>query len=93
MTTVFGKVKFGSYAGPLGDKYLNQNINSPDQVVLAQWRKGELLNVWPKAFAGDGLRLPGTGAEVARDGHARSAARRPIASPGRRSDPVRCLPM
>ena len=50
MTTVFGKVKFGSYAGPLGDKYLNQNVNSPEQVVLAQWRKGELLNVWPKAF-------------------------------------------
>lgn len=51
MSTVFGKVKFGSYAGPLGDKYSNQNINSPEQVVLAQWRKGELLNVWPKANA------------------------------------------
>ncbi len=51
MTTVFGKVKFGSYAGPLGDKYVNQNVNSPEQVVFAQWRKGELLNVWPKANA------------------------------------------
>lgn len=51
MTTVFGKVKFGNYAGPLGDKYTNQNVNSPEQVVLAQWRKGELLNVWPKANA------------------------------------------
>ena len=38
-------------AGPLGDKYMNQNINSPNQVVFAQWRKGELLNVWPKANA------------------------------------------
>lgn len=51
MTTVFGPVKFGNYAGPLGDKYMNQNINSPNQVVFAQWRKGELLNVWPKANA------------------------------------------
>ncbi len=51
MMTVFGKTKFGSYAGPLGDSYLNQNVNSPEHVVLAQWRKGELLNVWPKANA------------------------------------------
>jgi branched-chain amino acid transport system substrate-binding protein len=51
MTTVFGKVKFGNWAGPLGDKYTNQNVYSPDHSVLAQWRKGELLNVWPKVNA------------------------------------------
>jgi branched-chain amino acid transport system substrate-binding protein len=51
MVTVFGKVKFGNWAGPLGDQYTNQNIYSPDHSVLAQWRGGELLNVWPKANA------------------------------------------
>ena len=51
MTTVFGKVKFGNWAGPLGDPYTNQNIYSPDHSVLAQWRGGKLLNVWPKANA------------------------------------------
>jgi len=51
MTTVFGKVKFGNYAGPLGDPYTNQNIYSPEHSVLAQWRSGKLLNVWPKANA------------------------------------------
>jgi branched-chain amino acid transport system substrate-binding protein len=51
MTTVFGKVKFGNWEGPLGDKYTNQNIYSREHSVLAQWRKGELLNVWPKANA------------------------------------------
>lgn len=51
MTTVFGKTKFGAYKGPLGDDYLNQNVNSPEHVVLAQWRKGVLLNVYPKANA------------------------------------------
>jgi len=51
MTTVFGKVKFGNYAGPLGDPYTNQNIYSPEHSVLAQWRGGKLLNVWPKANA------------------------------------------
>jgi branched-chain amino acid transport system substrate-binding protein len=51
MTTVFGKVKFGNWAGPLGDKYTNQNIYSPEHSVLAQWRGGKLLNVWPKANA------------------------------------------
>jgi branched-chain amino acid transport system substrate-binding protein len=51
MTTVFGKVKFGNWAGPLGDQYTNQNIYSRDHSVLAQWRKGALLNVWPKANA------------------------------------------
>jgi branched-chain amino acid transport system substrate-binding protein len=50
-TTVFGKVKFGNYAGPLGDPYTNQNIYSPDHSVLAQWRGGKLLNVWPKSNA------------------------------------------
>jgi branched-chain amino acid transport system substrate-binding protein len=29
MTTVFGKVKFGNWPGPLGDQYTNQNIYSP----------------------------------------------------------------
>ena len=49
MKTVFGKVKFGNYAGPLGDQYTNQNIYSPEHSVLAQWSKeGKLLNVWPK---------------------------------------------
>ncbi len=48
MTTVFGKVKFGNWVGPLGDQYTNQNIYSPEHSVLAQWRGGKLLNVWPK---------------------------------------------
>ncbi|NLT23919.1 MAG: ABC transporter substrate-binding protein [Syntrophorhabdus sp.] len=51
MSTVFGKVKFGNWTGPLGDKYTNQNIYSPDHSVLAQWRDGKLLNVYPKANA------------------------------------------
>ena len=51
MTTVFGKLKFGNWSGPLGDQYTNQNIYSRDHSVLAQWRNGELLNVWPKANA------------------------------------------
>ena len=50
-TTVFGKVKFGSWTGPAGDHYTNQNIYSPEHSVLAQWRDGKLLNVWPKAYA------------------------------------------
>jgi len=61
MTTVFGKVKFGNYAGPLGDQYKNQNVNSPDQIVMAQWRKGELLNVWPKSFAETNYVFPDPG--------------------------------
>jgi branched-chain amino acid transport system substrate-binding protein len=48
MKTVFGKVKFGKYKGPLGDEYTNQNVNSPEHSVLAQWKDGKLLNVWPK---------------------------------------------
>ncbi len=51
METVFGKVKFGNWNGPLGDHYTNQNIYSPDHSVLAQWRGGKLLNVWPKENA------------------------------------------
>lgn len=51
MRTVFGKVKFGSYKGPLGDSYTNQNVYSPEHSVLAQWQDGKLLNVWPKANA------------------------------------------
>lgn len=48
MVTVFGKVKFGNWKGPLGDQYTNQNIYSLDHSVLAQWRGGKLLNVYPK---------------------------------------------
>jgi branched-chain amino acid transport system substrate-binding protein len=51
MTTVFGKVKFGNWKGPLGDQYTNQNIYSPEHSVLAQWRGGKLLNVYPKNVA------------------------------------------
>jgi len=51
MTTVFGKVKFGNWDGPLGDHYTNQNIYSPEHSVMAQWRGGKLLNVWPKENA------------------------------------------
>ncbi len=58
MTTVFGKVKFGNWAGPLGDAYTNQNVYSPEHSVLAQWKDGQLLNVWPKANAETGLTFP-----------------------------------
>jgi branched-chain amino acid transport system substrate-binding protein len=51
MTTVFGKVKFGNWTGPIGDKYTNQNIYSPEHSVMAQWLGGKLLNVWPKSNA------------------------------------------
>jgi branched-chain amino acid transport system substrate-binding protein len=51
MTTMFGRVKFGSYKGPLGDEYTNQNVHSPEHSVLAQWKEGKLLNVWPKENA------------------------------------------
>ncbi len=60
MTTVFGKVKFGNWSGPLGDKYTNQNIYSPDHSVLAQWLGGKLLNVWPKANAETNYVFPDT---------------------------------
>ena len=60
MTTVFGKVKFGNWAGPLGDKYTNQNINSLDHSVLAQWLDGKLLNVWPKSNAETNYVFPDT---------------------------------
>ena len=49
--TVFGKTKFGNWTGPTGEPFTNQNINSKDHSVLAQWKKGELLDVYPKAFA------------------------------------------
>jgi branched-chain amino acid transport system substrate-binding protein len=58
MTTVFGKVKFGNYAGPLGDTYTNQNVYSPEHSVLAQWKDGQLLNVWPKSNAETSLTFP-----------------------------------
>jgi len=61
MTTVFGKVKFGNWTGPTGDPFTNQNIYSPEQSVLAQWRDGQLLNVWPKAFAETALVFPDPG--------------------------------
>jgi len=60
MTTIFGKVKFGNWAGPLGDKYTNQNIYSPEHSVLAQWLNGKLLNVWPKANAETDYVFPDT---------------------------------
>jgi branched-chain amino acid transport system substrate-binding protein len=58
MTTVFGKVKFGNWKGPLGDQYTNQNIYSPDHSVLAQWRAGKLLNVYPKNNAETDIVFP-----------------------------------
>jgi len=58
MTTVFGKVKFGNYAGPLGDPYTNQNVYSPEHSVLAQWKDGQLLNVWPKEYAETAMTFP-----------------------------------
>jgi branched-chain amino acid transport system substrate-binding protein len=58
MQTVFGKTKFGNWKGPLGDQYTNQNIYSRDHSVLAQWRKGELLNVYPKANAETDMVFP-----------------------------------
>jgi branched-chain amino acid transport system substrate-binding protein len=58
MTTVFGKVKFGNWAGPLGDAYTNQNIYSPEHSVMAQWKDGQLLNVWPKTNAETTLTFP-----------------------------------
>jgi branched-chain amino acid transport system substrate-binding protein len=61
MTTVFGKVKFGNWTGPTGDPFTNQNIYSPEHSVLAQWRDGQLLNVWPKAVAETTLVFPDPG--------------------------------
>jgi branched-chain amino acid transport system substrate-binding protein len=58
MTTIFGKVKFGKFKGPLGDEYTNQNIHSPEHSVLAQWKNGKLLNVWPKANAETDFTFP-----------------------------------
>ena len=58
LTTVFGKVKFGNWTGPLGDAYTNQNVYSPEHSVMAQWKDGQLLNVWPKAFAETTLTFP-----------------------------------
>ena len=37
--TVFGKTKFGNWTGPTGEPFTNQNINSKDHSVLAQWKK------------------------------------------------------
>jgi branched-chain amino acid transport system substrate-binding protein len=61
MVTVFGKVKFGTWTGPTGDPFTNQNVYSPEHSVLAQWRDGQLLNVWPKAFAETALVFPDPG--------------------------------
>lgn len=58
LTTVFGKTKFGNWAGPLGDPYTNQNVYSPEHSVMAQWKDGQLLNVWPKQFAETSLTFP-----------------------------------
>ena len=58
MTTVFGKVKFGNWTGPVGDNYTNQNVYSPEHSVMAQWKSGQLLNVWPKRFAETAIVFP-----------------------------------
>jgi branched-chain amino acid transport system substrate-binding protein len=58
MVTVFGKVKFGNWTGPTGDPFTNQNVYSPEHSVMAQWKGGQLLNVWPKAFAEAALTFP-----------------------------------
>jgi branched-chain amino acid transport system substrate-binding protein len=58
MDTVFGKVKFGNWTGPTGDPFTNQNVYSLEHSVLAQWQKGQLLNVWPKEFAETKLVFP-----------------------------------
>jgi len=58
MTTVFGKVKFGNWTGPLGDTYTNQNVYSPEHSVMAQWKDGQLLNVWPRSNAETSLIFP-----------------------------------
>jgi branched-chain amino acid transport system substrate-binding protein len=58
MTTVFGKVKFGNWTGPVGDNYTNQNVYSPEHSVMAQWKGGQLLNVWPKRFAETAIVFP-----------------------------------
>jgi branched-chain amino acid transport system substrate-binding protein len=63
MSTVFGKVKFGSWTGPTGDPFTNQNVYSLEHSVLAQWQKGQLLNVWPKEFAEAKLVFPDPGAK------------------------------
>ena len=51
MQTAFGKTKFGNWKSVLGEQYTNQNIYSRDHSVMAQWRGGELLNVYPKVNA------------------------------------------
>jgi len=61
MTTVFGKVRFGAWTGPTGDPFTNQNVYSPEHSVLAQWQKGQLLNVWPQAVAESKLVFPDPG--------------------------------
>ena len=58
LKTAFGKTKFGNWAGPLGDPYTNQNVYSRDHSVMAQWRNGLLLNVYPKASAETGYVFP-----------------------------------
>ena len=58
MTTVFGKVKFGNWTGPTGDPFTNQNVYSPEHSVMAQWKGGQLLNVWPASFAEAKLSFP-----------------------------------
>jgi branched-chain amino acid transport system substrate-binding protein len=58
METVFGKVKFGNWTGPTGEPFTNQNVYSLEHSVMAQWQKGQLLNVWPKEFAETKLVFP-----------------------------------
>lgn len=61
MQTAFGKTKFGNWKSVLGDQYTNQNIYSRDHSVMAQWRGGELLNVYPKANAEVDIVFPDPG--------------------------------
>ena len=58
MTTVFGKVKFGNWTGPVGDPYTNQNVYSPEHSVIAQWQRRAAPERLAKAFAETALVFP-----------------------------------
>ena len=64
MQTAFGKTKFGNWSGPLGDAYTNQNIYSRDHSVMAQWRGGVLMDVYPKAGAVTNYIFPDPGSKL-----------------------------
>ena len=61
MQTAFGKTKFGDWKSVLGEQYTNQNIYSREHSVMAQWRGGQLLNVYPKANAEVAIVFPDPG--------------------------------